>query len=92
MPSDPSAGIISTLRVMTAMAGWRFPYHYIDFETAAVMFPFHAGMRPYQSVAFQVSHHVLEVSGELRHAGQFLCSGQRFQNYDFARTLPARVG
>ena len=79
--------------VMTAMAGWRFPYHYIDFETAAVALPFHAGMRPYQSVAFQFSHHVLEVSGELRHAGQFLCATPGvFPNYDFARTLLRELG
>ena len=79
--------------VMKAMAGWRFPYHYIDFETAAVALPFHAGMRPYQSVAFQFSHHVLEVSGELRHAGQFLCATPGvFPNYDFARTLLRELG
>ena len=79
--------------VMKAMAGWRFPYHFIDFETAAVALPFHAGMRPYQSVAFQFSHHVLEASGELRHAGQFLCATPGiFPNFDFARALLHELG
>ena len=67
---------------------WRFPYHFIDFETAAVALPFHAGMRPYQSVAFQFSHHVMDANGEIRHVGQFLCAEPGvFPNYDFARAL-----
>ena len=79
---------LDTTLVRNAMAEWRFPYHFIDFETAAVALPFHAGMRPYQSVAFQFSHHVMEANGEIRHVGQFLCAEPGvFPNYDFARAL-----
>lgn len=74
--------------VRNAMAEWRFPYHFIDFETAAVALPFHAGMRPYQSVAFQFSHHVMDANGEVRHVGHFLCAEPGvFPNYTFARAL-----
>jgi hypothetical protein len=79
---------LDTTLVRNAMSEWRFPYHFIDFETAAVALPFHAGMRPYQSVAFQFSHHLMEANGEIRHVGQFLCAEPGvFPNYDFARAL-----
>ena len=79
---------LDTTLVRNAMAEWRFPLHFIDFETAAVALPFHAGMRPYQSVAFQFSHHVMDANGEIRHVGQFLCAEPGvFPNYTFARAL-----
>lgn len=71
-----------------AMAAWRFPYHFIDFETASPALPLFAGMKPYQALAFQFSHHALEASGDLRHAGEFLCADPgAFPNYAFARSL-----
>ena len=79
---------LDTTLVRNAMSEWRFPYHFIDFETAAVALPFHAGMRPYESLAFQYSHHVMEANGEVRHVGQFLCAEPGvFPNYDFSRSL-----
>jgi hypothetical protein len=71
-----------------AMQGWTYPLHLIDFETAAVALPFHAGRRPYEQVAFQFSHHVLEADGRLRHANQFLNAAPgEFPNYAFVRAL-----
>jgi len=70
------------------MESWRYPLHFIDFETSAVALPFHAGMRPYENVAFQFSHHVLEQDGSLRHADQFLLADAgTFPNYEFAGAL-----
>ena len=84
---------LDTTLVRNAMAEWRFPYHFIDFETAAVSLPFHAGMRPYESLAFQYSHHVMEATGEVRHVGQFLCAEPGvFPNYDFGRALMRELG
>lgn len=72
----------------SAMRGWTYPLHLIDFETAAVALPFHAGRRPYEQVAFQFSHHVLEADGRLRHADQFLSDAPgEFPNYAFVRAL-----
>lgn len=43
---------------------------------------------PYEPVAFQFSHHVMEADGSVRHAGQFLCvEPGEFPNYRFARAL-----
>lgn len=84
-----SAGFFLDHKYMAQeMDGWCYPLHFIDFETAAVALPFHAGMRPYENVAFQFSHHVLEQDGSLRHADEFLLAeAGEFPNYEFARAL-----
>ncbi len=70
------------------VSNWKYPLHFIDFETSTVAMPFHKGMRPYESVAFQFSHHILEKDGTLRHANQFLLAKPGvFPNYEFARAL-----
>ena len=74
------------------MSKWVYPYHFIDFETSAVALPFHAGMKPYEQVAFQFSHHVMESDGSVSHAGEFLCVEPGvFPNYAFARALKAQL-
>lgn len=70
------------------MQHWTYPLHMIDFETAAVALPFHAGRRPYEQVAFQFSHHVIESDGGIRHAHEFLqATPGVFPNYEFVRAL-----
>jgi Domain of unknown function(DUF2779) len=70
------------------MQSWTYPLHMIDFETAAVALPFHAGRRPYEQVAFQFSHHVMETDGSVRHADEFLnATPGEFPNYAFVRAL-----
>lgn len=70
------------------MDNWVYPLNFIDFETATVALPFHRGMRPYESVAFQFSHHVMEADGSLRHANEFLLAEPGgFPNFEFARAL-----
>jgi hypothetical protein len=55
-----------------AMRTWRYPLHFIDFETCAVAIPFARGHRPYETVAFQFSHHVMHEDGRVEHRTQFL--------------------
>jgi hypothetical protein len=70
------------------MSRWKYPYHFIDFETSTVALPFHRDMRPYEPVAFQFSHHIMETDGSVRHADEFLCvEPGDFPNYQFARAL-----
>jgi hypothetical protein len=70
------------------MATWKYPYHFIDFETSTMALPFHAGMRPYEPVAFQFSHHVMHENGRIEHAGQFLLTEPvMFPNFKFAQAL-----
>src|SRR5437899_1854131 len=56
------------------VGAWRFPIHFIDFETARPALPFHAGHRPYQQILFQFSDHVVTSDGAVRHAAEFLKS------------------
>lgn len=71
-----------------AMVQWVYPYHFIDFETSTVALPFFAGMRPYEQIAFQFSHHVMHADGRVEHAGQFLMTSPgEFPNFEFARAL-----
>lgn len=76
-----------------ASASWRYPLHFIDFETSRTALPFHAGRRPYEQVAFQFSHHVMLENGTVRHAGQFLqADAGVFPNYAFVRELRRQLG
>ena len=74
------------------MATWKYPLHMIDFETTAVALPFYEGMRPYEQVAFQFSHHVIEQDGTVRHAGQYINTEKhKFPNFEFVRKLKGQL-
>jgi hypothetical protein len=74
------------------MESWVYPLHFIDFETTRVAIPFHAGRKPYEEIAFQFSHHIVEEDGSIRHAGQFISfEPGYFPNYDFVRELKRQL-
>lgn len=69
-------------------ANWKFPLHFIDFETATPAIPFNLGRRPYEEVAFQFSHHIIQEDGRVEHRGQFLKDDVGvFPNFEFLRAL-----
>ena len=75
------------------MAKWTFPLHFIDFETMTAAVPFHRGLRPYETLAFQFSHHVLEADGSVAHRTQWVESRAGvFPNFDFVRKLRTALG
>ena len=70
------------------MATWKYPLHMIDFETTAVALPYYNGMKPYEQVAFQFSHHTIDQNGNIKHAGQYLNEDvTKFPNFEFVREL-----
>lgn len=77
------------------MDSWVYPLHMIDFETSAVALPFYKGMHPYESIAFQFSHHIIrktETGYTIEHAGQFInVEKGHFPNFDFIRALKANL-
>lgn len=74
------------------MADWKYPLHMIDFETTAVALPFYKGMRPYEQIAFQFSHHVIERDGTVRHAGQYINTAKNhFPNFEFVEALKRQL-
>ncbi len=74
------------------MDGWQWPLHMIDFETSAPAIPFFKGMRPYETLAFQFSHHTMsqEADGQVRinHASQWISTAAgEFPSIEFVRQL-----
>ena len=68
------------------MAEWKFPLHFIDFETSTVALPFTKGRYPYETTAFQYSHHQLDANGRLTHT-EWISTDRVFPNFDFVRAL-----
>jgi len=74
------------------MAQWKFPLHFIDFETTRVAIPFNQDRHPYELVAFQFSHHVVHADGRIVHQGQYLNPKRGvFPNYEFVRKLKEQL-
>lgn len=78
------------------MDKWIYPLHMIDFETTAVALPFYHGMHPYEQVAFQFSHHIIDKKQDgsytIRHAGQYLNEDVKtFPNFEFVRELKRQL-
>jgi hypothetical protein len=67
---------------------WKYPLHFIDFETAMPAIPFMKNDRPFQRIAFQFSHHVLHENGTVEHAGEYFNNQIGINpNLDFIRVL-----
>ncbi len=74
------------------LAGHRYPLHFIDFETAMVPIPFTKGRHPYEGIAFQFSHHIMNDDGSFEHFGEFLDAYPgHFPNFDFLRELKRQL-
>ena len=55
------------------LEGMVHPVHFLDFETIARAIPLYAGTRPYQTIPFQWSDHILRKDGSVAHR-EYLCS------------------
>jgi hypothetical protein len=74
--------------IKNQMRGWVYPLHMIDFETSTIALPLFKGMRPYETIAFQFSHHVMYEDGSVEHVGEFIqATPGRFPNFEFVRAL-----
>lgn len=75
------------------MNKWKFPLHFIDFETSTVALPFTTGRKPYEQVAFQFSHHSYNEDSTIKHQSQFINNiPGEFPNFIFARALREAIG
>ena len=77
---------------LSEMDEWQWPLHMIDFETSAPALPFFKTMKPYETLAFQFSHHVIEKKADgsvsIRHANQWISTeAGRFPSIEFVRAL-----
>ncbi|MGY5851432.1 DUF2779 domain-containing protein [Salegentibacter sp. F14] len=72
---------------------WKFPLNFIDFETTAVALPFFRGMRPYEQLAFQFSHHIVHQDGRVEHFNEYLNTDPgNYPNFEFIRALKQSLG
>jgi len=79
-------------RLARELSALPYPLHFIDFETSKMAVPYHAGMRPYENVAFQWSCHTIDGPGaKLRHA-EWINTEDAFPNFAFARSLYEHIG
>lgn len=81
---DPALGGI--------LESYSYPLHFIDFETSALAVPYHAGMRPFENVAFQWSCHTIpRPDAESEHT-EWINLEESFPNFAFAESLMNQLG
>ena len=64
----------------------RFPVHFLDFETIMPAVPRYSETRPYQTIPFQWSDHILYPDGKIVHR-EFLCDADIDPRSDFTKSL-----
>lgn len=70
-----------------------YPLHFIDFETSTVAIPFNKGRRPYETIVFQFSHHIINEEGVIEHKNEYINrSVGEFPNFEFVRELKKAIG
>jgi len=74
------------------LQSFRYPLHFIDFETTALAIPYHAGMHPYEPVAFQWSCHTLDALDATPRHTEWINVEDTFPNFEFAETLARHLG
>jgi predicted RecB family nuclease len=68
-----------------------YPMHFLDFETIGPAIPQYAGTRPYQTIPFQWSDHILNEDGKLEHR-EYLCNENKDPREEFTQTLLDALG
>jgi hypothetical protein len=70
----------------------KYPLHFVDFEACRTAVPYHAGMHPYEQVAFQWSCHTIPTPGaEVAHH-EWINIEESYPNFEFARSLKKVIG
>ena len=71
---------------------WKYPLNMIDFETSTVALPYFKGMRPYETVAFQFSHHIMHEDGNVEHFNDYISwEPNTYPNIEFVKELKPKV-
>ncbi|MDP1713704.1 MAG: DUF2779 domain-containing protein [Anaerolineales bacterium] len=81
---DPTLGGI--------LDSYAYPLHFIDFETSALVVPYHAGMHPFENVAFQWSCHTIPAPNAKPEHTEWINLDESFPNFAFAESLMKQLG
>ncbi|MEN8809944.1 MAG: DUF2779 domain-containing protein, partial [Flavobacteriales bacterium] len=91
--SNDMEAFVNRKELRKEMEKWKFPLHFIDFETSAVALPFTEGISPYEQVAFQFSHHMIKSDDTVIHKSQFISDTPgEFPNFRFIEQLKHSLG
>lgn len=74
-------------RLSQVLANCEYPLHFVDFETCRTAVPYHAGMHPYEQVAFQWSCHTISAKGADVVHSEWINVEEAYPNFEFARSL-----
>lgn len=66
--------------------GVEYPLHFLDFETFMPTIPRYKGTRPYQTLPFQWSCHILHKNGKLDHK-EYICTEDQDPREEFTATM-----
>jgi hypothetical protein len=78
-------------QLSVVVAEWKYPLHFIDFETSMVAVPFYKGFRPYEQIAFQFSHHTVYEDGKMKHEEWICAEPGVFPNFEFVKALKLQL-
>ncbi|MCB9030534.1 MAG: DUF2779 domain-containing protein [Deltaproteobacteria bacterium] len=70
---------------------YRYPLHFIDFETSTSAIPYHKDMRPYEQIAFQWSMHTISAPGTAPEHKEWINLNDSFPSFEFAQTLKRAI-
>jgi len=73
------------------LMGVEYPVHFLDFETFASAIPRYVNTRPYQTVPFQWSNHILFEDGRVEHV-EYLCVEDKDPCEEFTKALLETLG
>lgn len=68
-----------------------YPLHFLDFETVGPAIPRYTGTRPYQTIPFQWSDHILYADGTIEHR-EYLCEEDTDPREGFTLSLLQALG
>jgi predicted RecB family nuclease len=77
--------------LITNLTDVQHPVHFLDFETVSPAIPCFAGTRPYQTIPFQWSDHILSTDGTMEHR-EYLCQEDKDPREELAATLLKSLG
>jgi hypothetical protein len=75
----------------TELKDMEYPIHFLDFETIGQAIPRYADTRPFQTIPFQWSNHILYEDGKLEHR-EYLCNEDRDPRDEFTQTMLDALG
>ena len=78
-------------RLEAELSNLEYPAHFLDFETIGAALPRYADTRPYQTIPFQWSDHILYEDGKLDHR-EYLCNEDKDPREEFTESLLDALG